>query len=121
VALDELYPQFDSLLKLRFKDKYQLDRVPVFMDYYLLSPLNGITDCVNDSGLYYFPYPVGGLDHSEADSAQIKGILDKAYSVMSKRIKVKKIGVDVQYMVYAPASGAQSLHCMMSVIRRSSN
>ena len=119
--LDRLYKVVDNMLsKENFDGGYNLDRVPIFLgSEYFVSPMNGVLDCVNGNPMYYLPYPVGGITGAvEVDSNSLGPVLHAADSVMSARVAVKKIWTEEDYMSWGETGGGQSLHCMMSVIRR---
>jgi hypothetical protein len=116
--LKTLYPRFEALLGRSFPGHYELDSVPMYLNVYLLSPLNGIADCIDGNPVYYFPYPAKISGISGPEVSTMLSLEDKAYAIMNKRINTIKLYVPIEYMSYGSSGGGQSLHCSVGIIRR---
>jgi|GEM_PF-3694636 len=116
--LRNLYPRLNALLTRLYPGGFQLDSVPIFKDHRFVSPLNGLTSCINGKPTYYMPYPSGIADPPELQTEEITTLIDRAYSIISSRINTVKVNVDVNDLMGGTVGGGQSLHCSISVISR---
>lgn len=112
-ALDETY-----------SENYELTGVPIICcDMYRVSPLNGITDYVNGTPKYFFPWPefVNAIEHPEYNTQnRITSSVQKAYDIVADKMgenNVLRFKVPIGYT----AGAGQSLHCTMAVISREIN
>ncbi|MBS1596520.1 MAG: hypothetical protein JST90_19570 [Bacteroidetes bacterium] len=118
--LDTLTHHLDTLLQRLYPGSYDLCRVPFFSNGSLISPLNGLANCIDGQPVYCMPYPVGAMSPrpDPTDSVQMMAIIDTAYRRMSAKVKVQRVNVPESFMAANPTGGGQSLHCMVAVLRR---
>lgn len=118
--LDTLTHRLDTLLQRLYPGSYDLCRVPFFSNGSLISPLNGLANCIDGQPVYCMPYPVGAMSPrpDPTDSVQMVAIIDTAYSRMSAKIRVQRVNVPEAFMASNPTGGGQSLHCMVAILRR---
>lgn len=119
VALRGLYGRFDSFLHSIYGDAVQLDSVPVFHDWYFISPLNGILSCENGKALYLSPYPEQPI-RSEVvqNTGEMQRIADEGFRIISSRVRARKVTIPLYMMECSRTTGGQALHCSMSVLSR---
>jgi hypothetical protein len=91
---------------------------------YRVSPLNGITDYVNGTPKYFFPWPefVNAIAHPEYDTQnRITASVQNAYDIISDKMGGTKNVLRFNVPIGYTAGGGQSLHCTMAVIGREIN
>ncbi|MBS1625627.1 MAG: hypothetical protein JST83_16490 [Bacteroidetes bacterium] len=100
---------------------YTLIPVPIIVcDIYRVSPLNGITECVNGKTRYYFPWPkfINAKEHPDIDiRGRVTAATQRAWNILSEALGPETL-VRCQVPISYTTGSGQSLHCTVGIIGR---